>query len=1151
MNNIDHPINQINFDKNGAFLIEASAGTGKTWTLERLYIKALLEGSNSDNEALGIENILVVTFTKDAVHELKVRIYAQLQKTTEILFDLYNNEVQEQVKDYFTEYLKLRYLKFDIKKDLLLLNRAMQNFDVAAIYTIHKFCSRIISNYPIYFNVDFHSDKPTDKFIVIRSLITNFIREKIINNSLLNKHIETVLNNVNVIFEVNYKLSIEDAILKCLPKDLFEITDNGVDIKYSVAVKPDLSFLTEIDKVSNADANDKITQSDFKARILSSVIEYLKNHYPPKWKQLGGLSYDELIQAMAFSIENSPELCDLLYTMYPITFIDEFQDTDSLQWQIFSSIYNDTKRGNLVVVGDPKQAIYSFRGADIAAYINAKKIISTNGHNNLLALNSNFRSHPNIMNFVNLLFDRKSHENEYFLGEDIDYLHSSANSDINQHRIPDKGDIDNLLRNTGINQKSYDENVQIVVVEGKSANEREQNTILNMTFEILTLLPTDKQIAVLVSNNNQANKILKYFHKYGIRASELKTSNIYASKSAVDLFIILDALLNLDDEAKVMKALITDILGVEISRFDKINSNILEFKKYLFAWKMVWEQNGILALTYSIIGDIRKIFQHKVTNRDLSNILQLAELLNIEAAKIPNQTELLTWFMYQIHDRSENLESSLDNSEELMRLDNDDEQVIITTHHKAKGLEYDIVFCPFFRKNPKINDELLNKKLPYFKGYYENSVQKNEMITERDKLVPLLQYEDKETQRLNYVALTRAKSRLYIYLKQHTISYGRNYHANENPEKLVDLFGYKRNNINDRTHSLFNYPDFFGVDKSVAFKDKNLFSGIVAYTRGVILESDLIKLKILQENKASHVLAYKTVNTDFVHTKSFQRQSYTSITHKSADINFKEHYENNVVEVFSPIKYRYRILNDVKFSGAIFGTLFHELCEEYPISLELIKIKLSAYNVGEDYANELYEIINLAFKHPLHAELPNLSLHAIPNKMFELKFNITVKNTLIFKERFSQIVTEHFGEKHKFSIAVNALDIIESGFLGGAIDLFFEYKNKYWILDYKTNKLADYTSVDVNKCDNQRSTLIDSMAEHHYYLQYIIYLVVIKRHLEQRLNIVDASDMLGGAIYYYVRGLYTDEPDTTNSCVYIDSNCQKLISRIDKLLRNG
>jgi exodeoxyribonuclease V beta subunit len=126
------------------------------------------------------------------------------------------------------------------------------------------------------------------------------------------------------------------------------------------------------------------------------------------------------------------------------------------------------------------------------------------------------------------------------------------------------------------------------------------------------------------------------------------------------------------------------------------------------------------------------------------------------------------------------------------------------------------------------------------------------------------------------------------------------------------------------------------------------------------------------------------------------------------------------------------------------------------------------------------------------------------------------------------------------------LDKVEAGFLVGFIDLFFEYQGKCWILDYKTNTLTDYTRAKNHLATENQ--LVESMADHHYYLQYLLYLVAVKRYLEQRLGLADATELLGGAVYFYVRGIFTEQVSSGDG-IYLDTDCQNLVRELDLLFR--
>ena len=263
---------------------------------------------------------------------------------------------------------------------------------------------------------------------------------------------------------------------------------------------------------------------------------------------------------------------------------------------------------------------------------------------------------------------------------------------------------------------------------------------------------------------------------------------------------------------------------------------------------------------------------------------------------------------------------------------------------------------------------------------------------------------------------------------------------------------------------------------------------------------------------------------------------------------FTENYVKSEQDLEVPVQCKYKVLNDKQLSGAKFGILFHSLCEAYPFSEKQLNALLIKYDVDpkiNDYATEFKQMLDEAFDFKV---LGNKSLLQIGQcGKHELEFNLRIGNATDIGLQISVIIAKHFGPEHPCTAACKTLRGIERGFLVGFIDLFFEHDGKYWVLDYKTNKLDNYaTPLCYTSTDN---SIIESMAEHHYYLQYLLYLVAVKRHLELRLNISpgEATELLGGAVYYFVRGVYTD--NLVSSALYIDDQCKYVVRDIDNLFR--
>ena len=212
-----------------------------------------------------------------------------------------------------------------------------------------------------------------------------------------------------------------------------------------------------------------------------------------------------------------------------------------------------------------------------------------------------------------------------------------------------------------------------------------------------------------------------------------------------------------------------------------------------------------------------------------------------------NHSELLFWLQNKIKNANNNLAADIDGkNEELVRLDNDDEQIIITTQHKSKGLEFKILFCPYFKNSNQLDGIYdFNYRRPFFSNFRLGNTPNAALVMDPLLGKSIVENDNKEAHRLNYVALTRAKSRLYIYLKQNTFNKATGkYNQNERPDKLIELFGYVKDDPSDTSHPLFNYPQFFSTEPNLAIKSPGKLPGVVAYSRDYLNLVDLAKLSL-------------------------------------------------------------------------------------------------------------------------------------------------------------------------------------------------------------------------------------------------------------------------------------------------------------------
>lgn len=470
----------------GYNLIEASAGTGKTFTITRIFIRLLLE-----NE-LPISSILVVTFTEAATYELRERIYFLLKETLKAFSDGSSED----------PLLRSLLKTIPLETAQSLLNKALTNYDSCAIYTIHGFCQRVLFDHSFESGLTFGATMITDQSDLIKEAAYDFWRISFYDNSMLfinylikskvtpdtfielyNKsknyyEISTIPNTYLIDFRLN-----EEALIKNISQLKDEWYNNKHDIeqllsskslkanKYTTkilskmvaamdlfcdatSIDPQLfkyfeNFTTSVivcntkknevainhhffdtcEEIKNI-ANDLCEKYDHQIEyLLTQSIDYINKHVTTKKSNQNILYFDDLLRKVYQTLndENSGnKLASAITKKYSAALIDEFQDTDPIQYSIFYRIFRASK-SILFLIGDPKQAIYSFRGADIFTYFYASQQVTSQ-----YSLNTNYRSSPELVSAVSFLFSLSENP---FLFEQIQYIESNCGVNEHQHIV--------------------------------------------------------------------------------------------------------------------------------------------------------------------------------------------------------------------------------------------------------------------------------------------------------------------------------------------------------------------------------------------------------------------------------------------------------------------------------------------------------------------------------------------------------------------------------------------------------------------------------------------------------------------------------------------------------------------------------------------
>ena len=1218
LNAISLPLNQVN-------LIEASAGTGKTYTIGSIYLRLLLQaGENCFSRPLNVEEILVVTFTEMATEDLKRKIRERLTAAILVFSEYY----EKQDKAIFTgehQFLAelLPYLE-DVPTTLRRLKLAEQNLDLASIYTIHGFCRRMLMQHAFNSGVHFNLKLLKDQSDLLKQFanefwrehfysqpfeIANFISKELgspddvlsILESDLNKDVSVATDNqqslslsideflqksvgerlkaveaLKVFWLKNVdKISsiIMEEITKDYPKDqltslsrrsyqkerlktwieqINEWANNPLDYeiheilrKYFLQSSIEQKYEKPTEKTKNkkaaipfyapifaeleelvekhqpSDLLKKIILYHYRQGIQKKLLEYKANH-PEK-------SFDDLLRLLKEALhgEGGEQLAELIRFQYPFAMIDEFQDTDALQYQIFSKIYhNETASGNVgfMMIGDPKQAIYRFRGADIFTYLKAAKEA-----NERFNLGTNYRSSQPLVEGVNRLFDFK---NDPFIYENIEFLNVGAAKknlvfQLNNQPEPafrfyindkDKSTQQDYAKAcaTSIQQwlKSAAENPVVFPNESKAENQtlRAEN------------------IAVLVRGYTEADLVKKELQALGIASVYLSDrGNVFESNTAKELALILQACLSVT-ERPILNAIATALFGLNAAEIHQIHHDEIQWQRWAekFAeYQQIWQRQGVLPMLHHLLlaeNITEKLLSRPDGERKLTDLLHLAEILQQAAALNESEAALLRWFEKQIQDEGR--------QEAQIRLESERQLVKIVTIHKSKGLEYDLVWLPFLGNEAK-DPTKSGKQKKLFNLYYDSDEEKTLWDMQDQHLDDLTEEVFAEELRLLYVALTRAKYQMAFVLPK---AFDKKWNAL--------LYVLTQGEIGRKLDLPNNWDT-----QPLLEKFKQLLPNDVAIELTDVLQaSEPLTLNVSQENLSAEIFQGE-IEQDWRVTsfsgieQTHQRKAYLneSAVKKSLIFDDAKDYDasistENIPENLTALAHDHDEMVLDFPRGTQIGTLLHRYFEKVPFAQLAEKENIEKLCQDLNLAEEQFVAVQQWFEQILSTPI-------LPNDDFTLA-QINEKQCL--KElAFYLNITSHF-DVAGFNRALATLHHLPSeplqfddiqGMVRGTMDLVFCHQDKYYLLDYKSNFLGETLK------DYDQAALKKAMLEHHYDWQYLLYVVALHRYLKTRLPHYDYNRDFGGVVYAFLRGMN----GSPQSGIFFDKPDWQLIQQLEEL----
>ncbi len=851
-------------------------------------------------------------------------------------------------------------------------------------------------------------------------------------------------------------------------------------------------------------------------------------------------SYDDLISRLATALDGSSgnALANSVRKKFRVALIDESQDTDPLQWKIFDAIFAKSPEHRLYLIGDPKQAIYGFRGADVNTYLATAKTADCNEY----SLDTNWRSESALVNAVNTVFESAG-QSVAFVEEQISFapMKSAQKADAqpmvfpNGQRPPPFQVWSWSADNGSLSAKAAQKVLPAAVAAEVSRLLRDDVRIANQRLN-----PRD--IAVLVESHRQAGWIQSALHALHIPSVEQAMDSVFESDEARELQWILAAILNPAREAGVKCALTTDTLGLNGNQLQELTANEILWQTRLqeFAeFRGSWERDGFFFMfSQSLRREkvVENLLRFPDAERRITNVLHLAELLEAASrAEHLGPARLVQW----LEKRRASDEAAAEEFQ--LRLESDDDAVQIVTVHRSKGLEYPVVFCPFVAKDASLRPIKSGGQKVLDVVLFHDPATNN--LTWNLNPEPAAAHAQQATKellaekvRLLYVALTRACHRCYLVSAPY---------ARSKSTALAWLLQGQKENLSDPVAFLEAQP-------ANPADWKNRWLALAEQSPAAIAVAD-VPLEPgqpwLPEKSAVPDLAPKSCDHEI--KPSWFLSSFTQLSqqafapHETAALDLPD-YDATVVEPKSSDTAEPEATGIFALpAGARTGDCLHKILEQFDFAstdtkttTALVRQQLQAFGLADpQHVAAVSEMLERLRQTPLDSENPNFTLAHVSRtqRLSEMEFHFPTG--ALDAEQLVKLIRDQKSSSAKHSTKSPRIE----GFLKGFIDLIFQFDGRFYIVDWKSNWLGHRVE-DYNPAAMQRE-----ITERGYDLQYHLYAVALDKYLRARLADYDYEKHFGGVRYIFLRGVTPEKPELG---IFRDRPSAEKIARLSALLGN-
>jgi exodeoxyribonuclease V beta subunit len=1210
----------LRFPLRGSRLIEASAGTGKTYTIAALYLRLVL-GHGSGDDAFGRPltppEILVVTFTDAATKELRDRIRARLAEAAQaFLADPAQVSPREAGEDLLHD-LRAEYPGADWPACARRLQLAAEWMDEAAVSTIHSWCNRMLREHAFDSGSLFTQRLETDQSALLAEVVRDYWRCFMVpldqdaarrvakwwaSPAALQEAVAGLLPHVGRLAAAVAPLQALAAAQAAHAQRLAELKapwrewveqlgtlieeareqklfnarslNRSVSANWLAALAQWRDDPAQVQPALTDTAWERLTPEGLQAiwtagaepprhpalealralreelgalpvardDLLRHAAHWVTAQFDVERARRAEMGFDDLLTRLdaALAGPHGPRLAAVIRRQFPVALIDEFQDTDALQYRIFDAVYrvrDNAQDTAVVLIGDPKQAIYAFRGADIHTYLTARA--DTAGRH--YTLRRNFRSTHAMVDAVNRCFDAAEQRRpgpgafrfRTATDDPVPFLTATARGRddalvvegrdapaLTLWRLPDPADGSPYGKGAYIDymaQVCASEMVRLL-----NLGQRGQAGFAGADGRWRGLQPGD--LAVLVNNRDEASAIRSALSVRGVRSVYLsERDSVYQRPEALEVQRWLAACAAPEDGRALRAALATPTLALDWADMDRLNRDeaawderVLQFRGYQDCWR----RQGVLPMLRRLLHDFgvpaRLLSDGTGGERRLTDLLHLAELLQQTSAQLDGEHALVRHLAEQ-----QQCEGAAGNGDaRQLRLESDADLVQVITIHKSKGLEYPLVFLPFacsFRATKATDTPL--------KWHDAEGRLQLDLAGSAGAVVAADQERLGEDLRKLYVALTRARYATWLG----TVPVE---HLSQSAFGCL-IGGSLRAGVD----ALKEGCDHIHVeDDPQPCEDRFAGQAQAPAAGGARLPE-----RRLRENW--WVASYSALQlADGEGGTTAQEEVFREAAAHAAPA------VPPLPPVLSatPLAPSEGLLHGFP-RGAAVGTFLHELLEwaatqgfaqaaQSPALLRDVVARRCALRGWEAWIEPLCAWLQDLLARPLPVPgAPPMTLAGLGGAVAEMEFWVGVRE--VDALRLDALVCRHtLGGARRVPLQPMQLN----GMLRGFIDLVAEHDGRYWVIDYKSNWLGP----DDGAYGAQ--ALCQEVVARRYELQYALYLLALHRLLKLRVPDYDYDRHVGGALCLFLRGSRAE-----GAGVHAERPPRALIEALDRLFTHS